>query len=106
VRVLPNGPLDAPEIAKVARMRALLEPHAGRPADEILDDLRRALGDHDGADPVRAICVHTPAYGTSSSTVVALGAGRTHGFWFAAGAPCVTPFEDITSRLTSLGAHT
>lgn len=106
VRVLPNGPLDAPEIAKVARMRSLLEPHAERPLPELLPELRRALGDHHGVEPVRAICVHTPAYGTSSSTVLALGAERLLGYWFAPGPPCVTPLEELTSRLTSPGAHT
>jgi uncharacterized protein with NRDE domain len=105
VRVLPNGPLDAPEIAKVGRMRALLEPHAARPLPDLLGDVRRALGDHEGADPLRAICVHTPAYGTSSSTVLALAPERTLGYWFAPGPPCVTPLDDVTARLTSPGAH-
>jgi uncharacterized protein with NRDE domain len=100
LRVLPNGPLDAPEIAKVARMRELVAPHAARPWRELLESLPAALGDHHGGDVLHRICVHTPLYGTSSSTLLALEPGRTRGYWFAPGPPCVTPFADL-SRLTS-----
>jgi uncharacterized protein with NRDE domain len=99
VRVLPNGPLDAPEIAKVARMRSLVEPIARRPLAELRDLLPAALGDHVADDPLRAICVHLPEYGTSSSTILALGPGRALGYWFAPGAPCRAAFEDVTGLL-------
>lgn len=100
LRVLPNGPLDAPEIAKVARMRELVLPHASRPWPELRAALPAALGDHAGEDVFHHICVHTALYGTSSSTMLAIEAGRTREYWFAAGAPCTTPFSDV-SRLTS-----
>lgn len=100
LRVLPNGPLDAPEIAKVTRMRELVAPHAARRWTELRAALPSVLGDHAGADPLRTICVHTPIYGTSSSTMLALDAGRTREYWFAQGPPCVTPFADV-SRLTT-----
>jgi uncharacterized protein with NRDE domain len=101
VRVLPNGPLDAPEIAKVARMRSLIEPHAARPLTELRAELARALADHEapGNDALHAICVHLPQYGTSSSTILALTEGRTLGYWFAAGPPCRAGFEEVTGLL-------
>ena len=100
VRVLPNGPLDAPEIAKVARMRLLIESHARRPLAELRPRLAAALADHVATDALHAICVHLPGYGTSSATLLALG-GAAPGYWFAAGPPCRTGFDDLGGLLAA-----
>jgi uncharacterized protein with NRDE domain len=41
-----------------------------------------------------ATCIHTPAYGTRSSTIVALAPGRVVGYVHADGPPGETPFVD------------
>ena len=56
--------------------------------------------DHALLRRLQALCIHTPVYGTKSSTVLALGAGRVERYLFADGPPCVTPFEDFTSLLS------
>src|SRR5262249_9880743 len=66
VHVLPNGPLDGAAFPKVARARALASH-----LHELLAD--HALG---VADPFASICVHTPIYGTRSSTILRLEPGR------------------------------
>jgi uncharacterized protein with NRDE domain len=98
LRVLPNGPLDAPLVPKVERARALVGPVVDRPWPELLPLLHRALGDHHGELPLASICVHRPPFGTGSSTVLALDRGRTAAYLFAAGPPCVTPLADVTGR--------
>jgi uncharacterized protein with NRDE domain len=89
VHVLPNGPLDAPDFPKVARARALAADLPGLLADHALA----------AADPFSSICVHTPIYGTRSSTMLVLEPGRTASYRFAPGPPCVTGFEDVTALL-------
>ena len=73
---------------------------AALPWAETRAALPGALGYYHGGDPLRTIRVHTPLYGTSSLTMLALEPGRTREYWFAPGPPCVTPFSDV-SRLTS-----
>jgi uncharacterized protein with NRDE domain len=89
VHVLPNGPLDSADFPKVARARALAH------------DLPALLADHGlaAADPFASICVHTPAYGTRSSTILTLGPGRTVSYRFAAGPPCQAGYDDVTDLL-------
>lgn len=99
LRILPNGPLDAPLVPKVTRAQALIGPHVARPWAELAPILHRALGDHESDSPYGALCVHQPAFGTSSSTVLAITAGRTAAYLFAPGPPCVTPLDDVTSLL-------
>jgi hypothetical protein len=54
------------------------------------DDLRHAL---------HALCVRTPAYGTCSSSIVALRPSGVARYLFADGPPDVTPFVDVTGAL-------
>ncbi len=50
---------------------------------------------------LQALCVHTPVYGTVSSTMMALGAGRVARYAYADGAPCRAPFRDVTALFES-----
>jgi uncharacterized protein with NRDE domain len=46
-------------------------------------------------------CVHTPEYGTRSSTVIALGEDRWR-CWHAEGPPCETKFSNLTRLLDEI----
>ncbi len=111
LHVLPNGRLDEPGHRKVARARALVEPHLGERWPELADHLAAALGDHErpaledlpeiepGArfprELVRelyALCIHTPEYATRSAAIIALDPGRLSHLSWAPGPPCTTPF--------------
>ena len=117
VTVLANDRLDAPGQLRRARVaaalsgtrtfagfaaaaRAILSDHQAPPADEPLAPLppgapvppalRAAL---------EAPCIHTPRYGTRSSTLAALAAGEVTALAWADGPPCVTPFVDALPLL-------
>jgi uncharacterized protein with NRDE domain len=100
--VLPNGPLDDRAFPKVARVAELV-PDPKLRVDTLIGVLGRMLGDHVlvGDQPLTPICVHTPIYGTSSSTVLLVGDGRVERYLFAAGTPCTTAFTDVTALLAS-----
>jgi len=118
LHVLANDRLDSPWFPKVERAQTLVAPFAGSPWEELRPALERALADH--AQPpkipaparvagmqatpelvsgLQALCVHLPGYGTSSSTLLALGPSRVAHYRFAAGPPCRTSFEDQTTLL-------
>jgi uncharacterized protein with NRDE domain len=92
----PLSALDFPELATQAR--AMLADHEKPPIDEVPvppnsrfpRELLREL---------QALCIHTPAYGTRSSSLVAIGDHRVHRYLFADGPPCTTAFEDVTALL-------
>ena len=48
---------------------------------------------------LQALCVHTPVYGTVSSTLVALAPGRTDRYVYVPGAPCRTAPVDVTALI-------
>ncbi len=117
--VLPNDRIGSPDFPKARRARALVEPHAGAPWPELEASLRRALADHDRppeaslptppADSrftaalvreLQALCIHTPAYGTRSSTILALSERGVERYLYAEGPPCTHPFHDVTSLLS------
>lgn len=115
VRVLGNDVLDSGAFPKVARARALGEAAAGLPGPALLPALAALLGDHalpdDPGPPhprldvetsrrLQALCVHTPAYGTRSASIVALGPGRVERYLAAGGPPCTAGFEDVTALVS------
>lgn len=85
--VIANEPFDAPPSPRVLRARALLHrvgPDFG------------ALTDH-GEPPEGGLCHHGPAYGTVSSTVLALDpAWRPVRYLHRAGLPCRADTRDLT----------
>jgi uncharacterized protein with NRDE domain len=114
VWVLNNDTIGSRDFPKATRAARLVAPYVTRPWTELEPHLVTMLGDHalpalaDVPRPpessltheqllaLQAICVHTPVYGTRSSTILALGSGRVLHYRFADGRPCVTPFGDVT----------
>jgi len=120
VWVLPNDRIGSPHFPKSERALALLESLLERDLEGVLAGLPTVLGDHERPDASRvpaappgsrfdagllrilqALCIHTPIYGTRSSTLLALGEGRVERYLFADGPPCMTPFRDVTPLLST-----
>jgi uncharacterized protein with NRDE domain len=118
VHVLCNDRLGADGFPRAERLARAIEaalddaPRAGWPA--LGTRLAALLGDHErtapppGAPPhlspelareLTATCVHTPHYGTRSSSIVALAPGRVIDYRHADGPPCTTPFADVRGLL-------
>jgi len=120
VHVLCNDRLGAegfPRAAWLERgIQAALDEGVGWPA--LAARLGALLGDHRRAGPTEAVatgplppelardlsatCIHTPLYGTRSSTIVALAPGAgVIDYLHADGPPCTTPFVDRRALLES-----
>ena len=112
--VLNNDAIGSRDFPKANRVRDLIAPIALKPWNELAPKLARALGDHEqpplteipeppagsplgreALQMLQAVCVHTPVYGTSSATLLALGDGKVLDYRFAPGPPCVTAFETV-----------
>ena len=61
--------------------------------------LQTVLSDHvtavDDRQPTDQICIHTPGYGTRSSSMIFLHEGSGPEFYHASGAPCETNYEKL-----------
>ncbi len=112
VRVLAPGahvignadPNDA-KVPKIARLLGEAERIAGEPEHAALDSLAALCRSHEarGENALERACIHTADYGTRSSTVLRRGAQREADVLrFASGAPCQTPYEDLTPLLRAL----
>jgi uncharacterized protein with NRDE domain len=118
VHVLPNDRLDCPDFFKVTRAQELIRPLAHASWDELSQGLRDVLADGATAaleqipEPpqgapfdrerirqLSSLCVKTNSYGTRSSTIVALSAGRVEHYFYADGPPDESEFVDVTSLL-------
>ncbi|HYH98301.1 NRDE family protein [Hyalangium sp.] len=116
IHVLPNDILDSPALPKVERARMLAAEHAQRPWPELASRLQELLADHhlppdqqlpepppdapfsrELARQLQALCIHTPAYGTRSSTLLALAPGRVGHLLASEAPPCHRLFHDIWS---------
>jgi uncharacterized protein with NRDE domain len=120
LHVLANDRLDSPHFPKTRRAAALATPLLQAPWEELARGLQSVLADHvlppRAAVPppprgavmpraflrrLQALCIHTPLYGTHSSTLLALApGGRLAHYLFAPGPPCRTPFDDVTALWT------
>jgi uncharacterized protein with NRDE domain len=121
LHVLDNDSMGTP-MPKVTRMEMLLSPRVGdTPWPELSARIHRdVLCDHVLPPPeqvpphppwiddatarsLQALCVHTPVYGTRSSTIVAVerdaAGGRGVHYAFSSGPPCATALEDVSSLL-------
>jgi uncharacterized protein with NRDE domain len=118
VHVLPNDRIGSGSFPKVRWAEQHLDGmHASR-WDEALPQLQRALADHtlpeigdfepapEGSRfddamlrQLHAMCIHTPAYGTRSATIVALAGRGVRHYRHAEGAPCVTRFARLDGAL-------
>lgn len=113
LHVLTNDRLGSPDFPRAERAAALIAPALDRPWAEAVPLLARALGDHarppddrvgepppcapygkDFLAALQQVCIHTPAYGTRSSTIAALST-RIDAYLHAEGHPCETPFVEV-----------
>ncbi len=116
VTALTNDRLGSPHFPKAQRVeRALTDTSlATMPWSSLEPRLVAALGDHTLPesdlleDPpagalfpkflarrLQALCVHTPTYGTVSSTLVAFGPDGLARYRYASGHPCETAFTEV-----------
>jgi uncharacterized protein with NRDE domain len=106
LHLLTNLELNDPECPRIAKSYGLFDALRGLlaepTADEFLRHLRGILSDHstplDPRDegPPNNLCVHTPDFGTRSSTVLLYAArARRFRLWHAAGPPCETEYTEI-----------
>lgn len=120
LHVLANDRVGSPWFPKAERVRALLDlpTLAALDDDALLARCARALSDHalpdapldlpgeslfppEVARRLQAICIHTPVYGTVSSTAMLLAEGAVTRYRYAHGSPCVT---EMTERTAAFGA--
>jgi uncharacterized protein with NRDE domain len=104
--IVGNGALDRPTPPKLEGLEAHVDALG---PDEVLDGLAHLCRSHDAVGPrgpLDALCVHTPSYGTRSSTLLRLGEGglddSSSVLRFADGAPCENTYEDHTALLHRL----
>ena len=115
VWVLPNDRIGSPDFPKARRAHALADPLLAAPWEDTERALHALLADHERPPiaevppppagsrftheillHIQSLCVHTPVYGTRSSTVLALGRGRVERYLYADGPPCTAAFDDLT----------
>lgn len=105
LHVVTNRETESLECARYERTVCLLSPVVsllqGGDLEEALLLTFRALRDHGegetaASDPLSVPCVHTPEYGTRSSSVIIADAYEERMRLFhATGAPCGTHFEEL-----------
>jgi uncharacterized protein with NRDE domain len=113
LHILTNDRLGSPAFPKADLAAERLAPLLGQPFETLRAALPAILGAHATPPPERipplpagspvpaslatalqALCIHTPFYGTRSSTIAALDAGGVRALAWADGPPCTTPFVD------------
>jgi uncharacterized protein with NRDE domain len=105
IHVLCNDRLGEAGFPRGVRLHDAIAAAAARWPD-LLPALRVALADHTRVDPppshlppelareLTATCIHSPAYGTRSSTILAARPGETLAYLHADGPPCTAAFVD------------
>jgi len=102
IHVLCNRDLDDPAVPKVARIRSELEAvDLEAPLETLVGRLGRLMASHDAGPALDRVCIHTPAYGTRSSAVLALHPERWR-YWYADGPPCTTKYRNLTTLLDEI----
>jgi uncharacterized protein with NRDE domain len=111
IHVLCNDRLGAPGFPRGERLAdALARAPSAWP--DLVPALRTALADHTKSDPpmpshlpvelareLTATCIHSPGYGTRSSTIFAAVRGSVVAYLHADGPPCTAPFVDRKALL-------
>jgi len=102
--VIGNADPSETSVPKIARLLGLAADASRLPAGEVLDALAKVCCEHDGrGGPLDDACIHTPRYGTRSSTLLQLAGPETSVLRFADGPPCRTAYDDFTPLLGALG---
>jgi uncharacterized protein with NRDE domain len=105
VHVIGNADPNDARVPKIARLLGEAERIAQGPEHAALDALTALCRSHaaHGENALERTCIHTPDYGTRSSTVLRRGAVREADVLrFASGAPCEAPYADLTPLLRAL----
>lgn len=89
VHVVVNEGHDA-DAPKAERIREAVRPGSETDAEEWFERTGAVLRDHD-----LDACVHGEAFGTRSSSLVAIDADRRGRYRFAEGRPCETDYETV-----------
>jgi uncharacterized protein with NRDE domain len=85
------------ELAAVAQLAASTSIAPGQTASSAVPAPPRLSPEL--ARELTATCIHSPSYGTRSSTIFAARADQTTAYLHADGPPCTTPFTDRTALL-------
>jgi len=105
IHVVCNDRLGAEGFPRCTRLHEAIA-RAPLAWPELVPVLQAALADHIRTSPppshlpaevareLTATCIHTPVYGTRSSTIIAARPGQTLAYLHADGPPCTTPFVD------------
>ena len=80
-------------------LRDVVASHERAPLESIAQPPANSPFSRELVCELDAVCIHTPTYGTRSSTIAALAPGRAAHYLFASGPPCTTPFDDFTALL-------
>lgn len=114
VHVLANDRRGSPHFPKAERALTLTREVVEQPWPVLARSLRTVLADHALPDldrvpappkdapiahelvrDLQALCIHTPFYGTRSSTILAIEEDRVAHYLFADGPPCTTPHAPV-----------
>lgn len=114
VHVLANDRLGSPHMPKTQLAEERVRAMVGRPWAELREELKDLLADDrvpavEVPEPppeapfdasflrrLQALCIRTPAYGTVSASVLALGEGEVLEHLHAEGPPGDVPWQDVT----------
>jgi len=106
LHLVGNGPWDDPADGRLARARSLLGGCGPDPAGleaERLAELMEVCRDHGAGQAELGLCVHGPAAGTVSSTILLVGPdGRVVKYLHCEGPPCCGEYADLTATAGAL----
>lgn len=115
LHVLPNDRLDHKDFPKVQRAMKLIDPYVHASFDHLVPALKKMLADRvlpklddvpmlpvgapisrETVRELSALCVRMPAYGTRSSSIVALARGRVGHYEYSESPPDLgAPYKDV-----------
>jgi hypothetical protein len=102
IHLIANGELNDPLDPRLGRVRGFCETLRDAPWTFWAPEFRLLLGEH-ATDAAPPVCLHRGDGGTVSATVLALPRdARCAEYWYAAGPPCTTPFQDTSPQLREM----
>ncbi len=98
LHVVTERSLGGDDRGRELRVRRRLGPLFAGEALPSLESLAPALAEHVPGDPIASTCVHVPelGYGTRSSLLLEVRAGKPARWLWAEGPPCTTAYEEMT----------
>lgn len=104
IHVLTNRAPDDPRDSKRDWLRSRLSDLPPDPETTFAGVSQLLASHHGEGDSPSPVCVHLPGYGTVSSFLLSLGdrKDRSRRYLYAHGAPCQTPFQDLTQAFLTL----